>query len=549
MARRIVRTIIQLILLSGTLVTVLFFLDIRYSLLPTRIHNLLPEHHAGQVITDITYESCPSVSLFSCATREGWVRIDKDLFLGKAWLAQGYIQFKRMKKEDLNGEKVIVDIRIKRSEPAASEGGGDAKWESRPGGIWIKRSPKLIDDPVTGVDVLFGPDAAEVRPGWVLREGSLTLGESPRITVRKGAPPADLKKPVLKFRADHKFKIIQVSDLHLSTGVGACRHPEPAETADGCEADPRTLEFVGRILDEEKPDFAVLSGDQVNGDTAPDAQTAIFKFAELFVKRKIPYATILGNHDDEGNLSREDIMKLTASLPYSLSEVGPALGERVLDKKGREGSEGGVGNYHLEVLAHKGDHSALTIYFVDTHAYSPDKKEYPGYNWVKPSQINWFKSLASTLKDKHDHNAYSFVHLDMAFIHIPLPEYRLPDRPIVGGYNNAPRETPTAPSYNSGFKDVLVDAGVSVVSAGHDHANEYCLLDNGKESLWMCYAGGSGFGGYGGYGGYQRRVRLFEINAPLDRITTWKRVERGPDQDKRIDEQILVEGGKAAQPK
>lgn len=192
---------------------------------------------------------------------------------------------------------------------------------------------------------------------------------------------------------------------------------------------------------------------------------------------------------------------------------------------------------------------------MDTHAYSPDEKKYKGYDWVKPSQISWFKRLASTLKDKHNHNPYNYIHLDMAFIHIPLPEYRLADRPIVGGYKHAPtkpptaREAPTAPNYNSGFKNELVAAGVSVVSAGHDHANEYCLLDDGKESLWMCYAGGSGFGGYGGYNGYQRRVRLFEINAPLGRITTWKRVERGPDKDERIDEQILVEGGGAVQPK
>lgn len=96
-----------------------------------------------------------------------------------------------------------------------------------------------------------------------------------------------------------------------------------------------------------------MSGDQVNGETAPDAQTAIFKFAELFVKRKIPYATILGNHDDEGNLSREDVMEITSALPYSVSERGPQLGEKILDAKGREGYEGGVGNYHIEVLAHK----------------------------------------------------------------------------------------------------------------------------------------------------------------------------------------------------
>lgn len=145
-------------------------------------------------------------------------------------------------------------------------------------------------------------------------------------------------------------------DLHLSTGTGNCREAEPPSSATGCEADPRTLDFIAKVLDEEKPDFAVLSGDQINGDTAPDAQSAIFKFAEPFVKRKIPYATILGNHDDEGNLSREEIMKLTATLPYSLSEVGPDLGAVVNDKKGREKREGGVGNYYVEVKTQKYGH-------------------------------------------------------------------------------------------------------------------------------------------------------------------------------------------------
>lgn len=145
-------------------------------------------------------------------------------------------------------------------------------------------------------------------------------------------------------------------DLHLSTGTGHCRDAEPPTSAAGCEADPRTLDFIAKILDEEKPDFAVLSGDQVNGDTAPDAQSAIFKFAEPFVKRNIPYATILGNHDDEGNLSREEIMKITSILPYSLSEVGPRLGGVTRDKKGREGREGGVGNYYVEVKTQKYGH-------------------------------------------------------------------------------------------------------------------------------------------------------------------------------------------------
>lgn len=82
----------------------------------------------------------------------------------------------------------------------------------------------------------------------------------------------------------------------------------------------------------------------------------------------------------------------------------------------------------------------------------------------------------------------------MAFIHIPLPEYRSPTNYKKGQWP----EGVTAPNKNSGFKDALVNAGVSVVSCGHDHANDYCMLDKTGEALnmWMCYGGGAGFGGY-----------------------------------------------------
>ena len=91
-----------------------------------------------------------------------------------------------------------------------------------------------------------------------------------------------------------------------------------------------------------------------------------------------------------------------------------------------------------------------------------------------------------------------------------------------------------------------------------DHANDYCALSqeskpvpDGQDpaeapktpALWMCYAGGVGFGGYGGYNQYHRRVRLFEVDTNEARIKTWKRLEYG-DIEMRVDEQIIVDGGK-----
>ena len=80
------------------------------------------------------------------------------------------------------------------------------------------------------------------------------------------------------------------------------------------------------------------------------------------------------------------------------------------------------------------------------------------------------------------------------------------------------------------------------------------LSTESKESpspaLWMCYAGGSGLGGYAGYGGYNRRVRVFDVDANLSRVTTWKRLESGTEEEmtSRVDEQIIVEGGRAVGP-
>ncbi|OJD36941.1 calcineurin-like phosphoesterase [Diplodia corticola] len=539
MTRRIVRTGIQLGLLFTTIVLILVFFDNHFRVLPQSIHNHLPVHHPGLIITDIHVQTCSSLNpLSSCKLDpDKWHRIEKDLYLGSGWFNKAYVHVKRKREEELNqDDRVVLDVRVGRLDPSMGEKGQEtAKWESRPAGVWLLRSSKRHDSDsdkvITAIDILFGADAVEPRPGWEVRDTPMLLDTSgeaqeARISVRRGVPHKT-DKPVPRIKKDGKFKILQVSDLHLSTGLGACRDPEPKDHNGGqCDADSRTLDFVGKILDEEKPDMVVLSGDQVNGDTAPDAQSAIFKFAELFIKRKIPYAAIFGNHDDEGSLSRAAQMSLLTTLPYSLSEPGPNTIE-------------GVGNYYVEIMAPgNSQHSAMTLYFLDTHAYSPDEAKFRGYDWLKPNQITWFKDTAHSLKDAH--KQYTHIHLDMAFIHIPLPEYALKENSIVGTW----KEGVTAPGFNSHFFDALVENHVLAVSCGHDHVNDYCALGKVDEDpkLWMCYAGGSGFGGYGGYDGYHRRVRVFDVDMNKARITTWKRVEYG-DTKAKLDEQIIVEGG------
>ncbi|EXJ74441.1 uncharacterized protein A1O5_02737 [Cladophialophora psammophila CBS 110553] len=538
MTRRLVRTGIQLGLIITIVLFLVVFLDNRYRVLPNAIHSHLPAHHPGFVVTDMTVVTCSSLNPFSRCTVDGedWHRIEKDLYLSKGFLSKAYLYVQRKREDDLRThEEVVTDVRIGRLQPSAVDPTSkDERWESRPAGIWIKLSSKRHDKMVTGVDVLFGADAVDPRSNWEIQDISLFIdadreSPEPRLTVRKG-PALKVERPIPRIRKDGKFKIMQAADLHLATGLGKCRHALPE--GQGCEADPRTLDFIARMIEDEKPDFVVLTGDQVNGDTAPDAQTAIFKYSEMFARHKIPYAGIFGNHDDEGNLNRAESMAVMDGLPYSLSTAGPEDVE-------------GVGNYVVEILGRGStSHSALTLYMLDTHSYSPDEQHYHGYDWLKQSQIDWFKTTSQSLKRKH--KEYTHIHMDLAFIHIPLPEYRNPDNLAwVGNWT----EPPTAPAYNSNFKDALIEENILVVSCGHDHVNDYCLPANNKDkkaALWMCYGGGAGFGGYGGYYGYHRRVRFFEMDMNEARVTTWKRLEWGDEETlkRRIDEQIVVDGGR-----
>jgi DNA repair exonuclease SbcCD nuclease subunit len=81
----------------------------------------------------------------------------------------------------------------------------------------------------------------------------------------------------------------------------------------------------------------VFTGDQLNGQgTSWDPKSVLAKFSKAVAERKIPWAAVFGNHDEEDGLSREQQLKLMQALPYSMVERGPK-------------DIHGVGNYVLKV--------------------------------------------------------------------------------------------------------------------------------------------------------------------------------------------------------
>jgi hypothetical protein len=268
-----------------------------------------------QVVTDLTICICsPTVSP---ATREPdpriWHRIEKDLYLytsqQSAWLYVALVN----EEELAAGDLLVMDIRVGEPPPNPSSG---HSWESRPGGIWVLRSKYSgkIDQAVTDVDVLFGMDAVDPRPQWTLMRSSLQLNGQPNVPVARlsvlygRAKPRPGARPALRVREDGKFKIVQISDTHMVTGVGVCKDAIDAhgKNLPESEADPLTVDFIGRVLDVEKPDLVVLAGDQLHHDIS-DSKSALFKVVAPIIERSIPFAAVFGNHDSEGiyALSRE----------------------------------------------------------------------------------------------------------------------------------------------------------------------------------------------------------------------------------------------------
>ena len=104
-----------------------------------------------------------------------------------------------------------------------------------------------------------------------------------------------LNAQTLKFGSDRKFKIVQFTDVHWVSGS------EHSVVSEKC---------MNRVLDEEKPDLVVYTGDQIKGygvtykgmgsELVNNVAKTIDKLIEPVTKRNIPFAVTFGNHDEEG---------------------------------------------------------------------------------------------------------------------------------------------------------------------------------------------------------------------------------------------------------
>ncbi|XP_009368962.2 probable inactive purple acid phosphatase 29 [Pyrus x bretschneideri] len=326
----------------------------------------------------------------------------------------------------------------------------------------------------------------------------------------------------LRFGTDGQFKILQVADMHYADGkTTPCLDVLPSQFPT-C-SDLNTTAFVLRMIEAEKPNLIVFTGDNIFGFDATNGAKSLNEAYAPAIASNIPWAAVLGNHDQESDLSREGVMKHIVGLKNTLAQVNP-LDQDVID---------GFGNYNLEVAGVEGsgfeNKSVLNLYFLDSGDYST-VPSIGGYGWIKPSQQYWFEQTSAKLQ-----KAYISKPLPqkapapgLAYFHIPLPEFASFDS---SNFTGVRQEGISSASVNSGFFTTMVAAGdVKAVFTGHDHLNDFCGELTG---INLCYAGGFGYHAYG-KAGWERRARVVVANLEKTKrggwgvvksIKTWKRLD------------------------
>jgi hypothetical protein len=303
-------------------------------------------------------------------------------------------------------------------------------------------------------------------------------------------------RPPLRFRDDGTFTIVQLTDLHWHNG-----EPE----------DLRTLDLVGAVLDLEKPDLVVLTGDVVGGYDSRDPGGGMRRVVAPIETRGVPWAFAFGNHDDEGPASRLELLAVLKEHDGCVAERGPE-------------ELPGAGHYVLRVASARGEALAAALYVLDSGG--ANDRGMGDYDWFSGAQVRWYLETARALAAEYAAPGPGPVRAErlpaLAFFHIPLPEYEEVWRTRTClGFRH---EAVCAPAVNPGLFAAFLESGdVMGTFVGHDHVNDF------EGDLWgvrLCYGRAGGYGSYG-RDGFSRGARVIRLREGERGFGSWIRLDDG----------------------
>ena len=243
----------------------------------------------------------------------------------------------------------------------------------------------------------------------------------------------------LRFNANHKFKIVQFTDVHWIYD-----DPKSEEAA----------ERMREVLDAERPDLVVYTGDII---FAKPAAPALQRALEPAIERGIPFAVTWGNHDDEQDMTRAELSAYIKDMKGNLTSHTEGIS--------------GQTNYTLSVKSSDGRRDAAVLYIFDSHSYSKIERV-KGYDWIKHDQVAWYLERSKAFTTANGGQPLPAL----AFFHIPLPEMRDMTQNQNIYMVGTRKEMVCAPEINTGLATAMLTAGdVMGLFVGHDHVNDYVV--------------------------------------------------------------------------
>lgn len=264
------------------------------------------------------------------------------------------------------------------------------------------------------------------------------------------------QKEVLKFNCDGKFKIVQFTDVHY-------KYDDQANSQ-------IALDRINEVLDAEKPDLVIFTGDVVVSNETFKGLDIVL---EPCIKRNVPFGVVFGNHDDEYDHTRPELYDYIAKKKGSLM---PARSGDVAP------------DYVLTVKSSKDKNKdAALLYCIDSHSYT-QVKSVPGYDWIRFNQIAWYREQSRRFAEQNGGEPLPAL----AFFHIPIPEYKdavMEDKNRLFGVKG---EGVACPTGNSGFFVSVKECGdVMGMFVGHDHDNDYAVMYKEVLLAYGRYTGGN----------------------------------------------------------
>lgn len=284
----------------------------------------------------------------------------------------------------------------------------------------------------------------------------------------------------LQFNKDGKFKIVQFTDVHYI-------HNNPKSAI--------SIERINEVLDAEKPDLVLFTGDVIYGQPAEEGMRTILNLAS---QRKIPFGLTFGNHDDEQGLSRTQLFNIIKTIPYNLTDSVKGVS--------------GASNYILPIKSSDNKKDAAVLYCFDSHSYS-QINGVGGYDYIKFDQIQWYRDNSARFTKQNGGTPVR----SLAFFHIALPEYNQAASNETAILVGTRKEKACAPELNSGMFASMKEMGdIQGVFVGHDHDDDYAVYWKGILLAYGRYTGGDTV-----YNNLTNGARVIELTEGENGFKTW----------------------------